>query len=128
MSNQMPTVEQILRMMSQKLGGEENIPDAIKYAKEIAPELIIDVALSSKNSVGDESSPFDPKTRTLIFLAAALAMKDEECVKTQVKAALNMGATKEELISVIKIVKHASNSGIIGAATPILKALSKNKE
>ncbi|GAB6077319.1 carboxymuconolactone decarboxylase family protein [Hydrogenobaculum acidophilum] len=121
----MPNVEEVLSMMAQKLGGRENIPDAILYARDVAPELIMDVAMSSKNSVGDDNSPFDPKTRTLIFLAAALAMKDEECIKTQTRAALGMGVTKEELLSVIKIVKHATNSGIIGAASPILKELAK---
>lgn len=121
----MPNVEEVLGMMAQKLGGRENIPDAILYARDVAPELIMDVAMSSKNSVGDDNSPIDPKTRTLIFLAAALTMRDEECIKTQTRAALSVGATKEELLSVIKIVKHATNSGIIGAASPILKELAK---
>jgi AhpD family alkylhydroperoxidase len=122
------SVKQILGMMSQKLGGEENIPQVIKYAEKVAPDLILDVAMSSKSSVGDENSPFDPKIRTLIFLAAALAMKDEECIKAQTKAALNMGATKEELLAVIKIVKHAANSSIIGASTEILKELVEKEQ
>jgi len=50
-------------------------------------------------------------------------MKDEECIKTQLNAALTLGATKEELIAVIKIVKHAAHSSIIGFAEPILEAL-----
>ena len=127
MSNQMPSIEQILGMMANKLGGEEHIPEAIKHAKEIAPELIVDVAMSSKKSVADENSPFDPKTSTLIFLAAALALRDEECIKAQTKAALNMGATKEELLAVVKIVKHAVNSSIVGASAPILKEIFERK-
>ena len=125
MSNQTPTMEQILGMMSQKLGGDRNIPDAIKYAKNVAPELIFNIAMSSKDSVNDENSPFDPKARTLLFLTAALAMKDGECIKTQLNAALTASATKEELIAVIKIVRHAANSSAIGAATPILKTLAE---
>ena len=124
MPAQMPTIEQILDMMSQKLGGYENIPDAIKYAKDVAPEIILNVAMSSMDSVNDENSPFDPKTRTILFLTAALAMKDEECIKAQLNAALTAGATKDELVAVIKIVRHAANNGMIGAAAPILKALA----
>ncbi|MGB9711970.1 MAG: carboxymuconolactone decarboxylase family protein [Dissulfurimicrobium sp.] len=124
MINQMPSVEQILGMMSQKLGGEENIPAAIKYAKDVAPELIMQVAMSSMGSVEDKDSPLEPKVRTLIFLSAALAMKDYECVRTQLRAALNMGVTKEELIAVIKIVRHAAANGVLGVATPILEALA----
>lgn len=122
---QNPTVDEILGFMAKKLGGEENIPKVIQYAKKAAPELIYQVAFSSKNSVGDENSPFDEKMRVLIFLAAALAMKDQECVKTQLNAALTLGATKEELIALIKIVKHAAHSSVIGFAEPILESLSK---
>jgi alkylhydroperoxidase/carboxymuconolactone decarboxylase family protein YurZ len=122
---QNPSVDEILSFMAKKLGGQENIPNAIRYAKVCAPELIYHVAFSSKNSVADENSPFDEKTRTLIFLAAALAMKDPECIKTQLNAALTLGATKEELIALIKIVKHAAHSSVIGFAEPILEVLSK---
>jgi alkylhydroperoxidase/carboxymuconolactone decarboxylase family protein YurZ len=122
---QNPSVDEILSFMAKKLGGQENIPNAIRYAKVCAPELIYHVAFSSKNSVGDENSPFDEKTRTLIFLAVALAMKDTECIKTQLNAALTLGATKEELIAIIKIVKHAAHSSVIGFAEPILESLSR---
>ena len=52
----------------------------------------------------------------MIFLAVASAVKDTECIKTQLNIALNMGTTKEELIAIIKIVKHAAHSSIIGYA------------
>ncbi len=123
----MPSVEQILQMMSQKLGGEEHIPKAIKHAQKHAPELITDIAMSSKTSVGAENLPFDQKTATLIYLAAALAMKDEECIKAQTKAALNMGATKEELIAVVRIVRHAAAASVIGAAEHVLEEIDKRE-
>lgn len=123
----LPEASQILQMMSKKLGGEENIPEAIKYAEKVAPELIQQVAVSSKFSVSAEDLPFDQKTATLIFLAAALASGDERCVETQTKAALNLGASKEEIIAVVKIVRHALSSKVIGTATPLLKILSEEK-
>ncbi len=128
MQNQMPGVEQILEMMAQKLGGKENIPEAIIYAKDVAPDIVQQIAISSKQSVSDENSPFDPKTANLIYLAAALAMKDEECIKATLNAALTFGTTKEELLYVVKIVRHAANNGIVGAAAPIFKALSEKEK
>jgi alkylhydroperoxidase/carboxymuconolactone decarboxylase family protein YurZ len=126
MSNSMPTAEQIVEMMRTKMGAE-NIPAAMLFAKDVAPELIVQVAMSSKDSVGDEASPLDEKTRTLIYMAAALATHDEECVKATLASALGLGVSKAELISVIKIVRHAANNGTLGAATAILEALAKKR-
>ena len=119
--------DEMLQMMAQKMGGLENVPDAIKFAKNVAPEIIMQVAMSSKDSVEDEKSPLDPKTRQLIYFAAALATFDNECIKATTHSLLAMGATKEEIISVIKIVRHAANNGILGAATPMLKELNSKR-
>jgi AhpD family alkylhydroperoxidase len=117
--------EEMLKMMGQKMGGEQNIPDAIKYAKDVAPELMMQVMTSSMDSVGDEKSPLDAKTRQFVYFAAALATRDSECINATLHTLLTMGATKEELISIIKIVRYAANNGILGASAPILKALIK---
>jgi AhpD family alkylhydroperoxidase len=119
--------DEMLQMMAQKMGGLENVPDAIKFAKNVAPEIIMQVAMSSKDSVEDEKSPLDPKTRQFIYFAAALATFDNECIKATTHSLLAMGATKEEIISVIKIVRHAANNGILGAATPMLKELNSKR-
>jgi alkylhydroperoxidase/carboxymuconolactone decarboxylase family protein YurZ len=126
MSNAMPTAEQVIEMMSAKMG-MNNVPAAMLFAKDVAPELVLQVAMSSKESVGDEQSPLDEKTRTLIYLASALATHDDECVKATLASALSIGVNKAELISVIKIVRHAANNGAVGAATPILQALAMKR-
>jgi alkylhydroperoxidase/carboxymuconolactone decarboxylase family protein YurZ len=123
----LPDTVQILQMMSKKLGGEEHIPEAIKHAEKVSPELIQHVAVSSKQSISAEDSPFDQKTATLIFLAATLASGDERCVETQAKAALNLGTSKEELTAVVKIARHALSSKVIGTATPLLKILAEER-
>ena len=117
--------DEMLKMMAQKMGGEKNVPAAIKYAKDVAPELMMQVMTSSMDSVGDEKSPLDAKTRQFVYFAAALATRDSECINATLHTLLTMGATKEELISIIKIVRHAANNGILGASAPILKALIK---
>jgi AhpD family alkylhydroperoxidase len=116
--------EEMLKMMGQKMGGEQNIPDAIKYAKDVAPELMMQVMTSSMDSVGDEKSPLDAKTRQFIYFAAALAAHDSECINATIHTLMMMGATKDEIVSIIKIVRHAANNGILGAATSVLKELT----
>lgn len=117
--------DEMLKMMGQKMGGEQNVPDAIKYAKDVAPELMMQVMASSMDSVGDEKSPLDAKTRQFVYFAAALATRDSECINATLHTLLTMGATREDLVSIIKIVRHAANNGILGASAPILKALIK---
>jgi alkylhydroperoxidase/carboxymuconolactone decarboxylase family protein YurZ len=90
----------------------------------VAPELVQQVAASSQQSVGDESSPLDAKTRALVFMAAALAAHDDECIKATLASALAQGITAAEMVAVIKIVRHSANNGVLGAATPILEALA----
>jgi len=114
---------EMLQMMAQKMGGEQNIPASIKYAKDVAPELMKQAMMSSMDSVSDEKSPLDAKTRQFVYFAAALATHDSECINATTHTLLTMGATKEELISIIKIVRHAANNGIIGASASVLKAL-----
>ena len=124
-NNSQPSLDDMLKMMGQKMGGEENIPLAIKYAKDVAPELIMQVMMSSKDSVDDEKSPFDAKTKQFFYFAAALAARDNECINATIHTLLTMGATKEEIVSIIKIVRHAANNAILGSSTPVLKALIK---
>jgi len=115
--------DEMIKMMGQKMGGVEHIPAAIKYAKDVAPELMKQVMMSSMDSVSDEKSPLDAKTRQFVYFAAALATRDTECIDATLHTLLTMGATKEEMVSIIKIVRHAANNGILGASAPILKAL-----
>ena len=115
--------DEMLKMMGNKMGGEQYIPEAIKYAKDVAPELMKQVMMSSVDSVSDEKSPLDAKTRQFVYFAAALATRDNECINATLHTLLTMGATKEEMVSIIKIVRHAANNGILGASAPILKAL-----
>ncbi len=58
-------------------------------------------------------------------MAAALAMGSEECVELNTNAAKKMGATKEEILSVIRIVRHAAASSVVGVAEAALKNLAE---
>jgi len=117
---QLPTPEQVEMMMTQKFG---ELPEAIKSAKEVDASFLTEQAVSSKFSTNSEANALDAKTTTLVFLAAALARGNSECIEVNTKALLKMGASKEEILSVVRVVRHAASSGVVGDAKAIFDLL-----
>ena len=113
MKNQAPTPEQVEAMMIEKMGA---LPQSLNAAKAIDPRFLIEQAMSSKFSVQDEKNPFDPKTSMMIALAVSITLGSEECTQEQVKMLKKMGMSKEELAYLVKIVKHAQSSAVMGNA------------
>lgn len=122
MSNQMPTPEQVLNNMKERFG---EIPAAIESAYKVDPALVVEQAVSSKMSVMSEKNTLDPKTTALVFLAAAMAMGNEECMEVNASGLKKMGASDEEILSVVRIVRHAAASGAIGNAKVIFDLLAQ---
>jgi len=108
-----PTPEQVEAMMIEKMGA---LPESLNSAKAIDPRFLIEQAMSSKFSVQDEKNPFDPKTSMMLALATSITLGSDECVMEQTKMLKNMGITKEELAYLVKIVKHAHSSAVLGNA------------
>ena len=108
-----PTPEQVETMMVEKMGA---LPESLNSAKAIDPRFLVEQAMSSKFSVQDESNPFDPKTSMIIALSAAIALGSEECVFEQSKMLKKLGATKEELAYLVRIVKHSQSSIVMANA------------
>ena len=108
-----PTPEQVEKMMIEKMGA---LPQALNSAKAIDPRFLVEQAMSSKMSIQDENNPFDPKTSMMIALASSIALGSDECVMEQTKMLKKMGVTKEELAFLVKIVKHAHMSAVMGKA------------
>lgn len=122
MSNQMPTPEQVINNMKDRFG---EVPPAIESAYKVDPSLVVEQAVSSKMSVMGEKNVLDPKTTALVFLSAAMAMGNEECMEVNTSALKKMGASDEEILSVVRIVRHAMASGAVGNAKVIFDTLSK---
>jgi len=113
MQNAIPTPEQIEKMMIEKMGA---LPQSLNSAKAIDPRFLVEQAMSSKFSVQDEKNPFDPKTSMMIALAVSITLGSDECASEQTKMLKKMGITKEELAYLVKIVKHATSSAVMGKA------------
>lgn len=127
MNEQMPTPQQVLEQMEQKFG-KEGVPNSMKLAIDVAPDFLVEQAVASKMSVNSDTNALDQKTSLLVYLSAALGMKDESCIDTLTHAALKAGVTKEELLSVVKIVRHAAFSGIVGAAEDIFRIIKEEEK
>lgn len=110
---QKPTPEQAEAMMTEKMGA---LPSSLNAAKAIDPEFLVDQAISSKMSVQSERNPFDPKTSMMLALAVSLTLGSDECVMEQTRMLKKMGITKEELAYLVRIVKHAHSSAVMGNA------------
>jgi len=113
MKNHVPTPEQVEAMMVEKMG---TLPQSLNAAKAIDPRFLIEQAMSSKFSIQDENNPFDPKTSMMIALAVSITLGSEECTQEQTKMLKKMGLTKEEMAYLVKIVKHAQSSAVMGNA------------
>lgn len=117
-----PTPKEIVQNMQHKFG--EGMPKSVKILETLKPEMLYTQINSSADSMSDPDSPFEPKYRTLLYLSAALASNNESCIKAQFHAAMHQGATKEEILAVVKIVRHQASSGVLGRAEIILEGLS----
>ncbi|TAM54981.1 MAG: carboxymuconolactone decarboxylase family protein [Acidobacteria bacterium] len=116
-----PTPEQVLAMMSQKMG--ETLPAWPKLLADLAPDLLVGTAMNSAGSVGREASPIPARYRSLIAVAAALGRGQANCARSQAYMARQAGATAEEVLDTVRIARHLAAAGIIDAATPLLADL-----
>ncbi len=116
-----PTPEQVLAMMSQKMG--ETLPAWPRLLQDLAPDLLMGTAMNSAGSVGREASPIPTKYRSLIAVAAALGRGQAACARSQAYMARQAGATAEEVLDTVRIARHLAAAGTLDAATPLLADL-----
>ncbi len=127
MTNQNPpTPDQVLAMMSQKMG--ETLPAWPKLLANLAPDLLLGTAMNSAGSVGREASTIPAKYRSLLAVAAALGRGQANCARSQAYMARQAGATDEELLDTVRIARHLAAAGILDAATPLLTDLAAATE
>lgn len=82
------------------------------------PEVLISHLLY-KGTV-TETSPLDPKYVELISMAVGAALKCPHCTGYHMQAAIQMGATREEILEVILLSGMISNSSVLANAYRIV--------
>jgi alkylhydroperoxidase/carboxymuconolactone decarboxylase family protein YurZ len=121
-----PTAQDVYQMMENAIG-EDKMSPAMKQAYKVAPSLLVDHGLSCNQSILSEENALDKKTSVLVFLSASLAFKDDACINAFVQMCDGLGITNDELISVIRIVRHAASSGVIGSSQALLDYIADRK-
>ena len=118
-----PTAEQVLGMMKAKMGA--TLPEWPEVLAQLAPDLMVATGMTSAQSVGREESAIPPKYRSLIAVAAALARGQKSCARSQAYMAMQAGATREELLDVVRIARHLAAAGVLDAASDLLRDVAK---
>ena len=115
---------EILEMMRKSMG---QVPAAIEKSVPVDPALIQEHVRSKAFAMPAEKPALDEETRTLIYLAAALAGTSPACVKAMANKIAQGGVAAEKVIETVHIVRLAMATKIIGDAEPVFDALQLKK-
>ena len=102
MENNQPTVEQVLKAMGEKMG---ETPRPIVLMSRVVPEAVLRQTADQKFVF--ELPHIPAKYKTLMMIAATVAMGNEKCTKIQIGQAQRAGITKEEIGEAILVARYA---------------------
>lgn len=120
-SEQRPTVEQVFGMMRKTMG---SIPSAIEKATAVDEGLLFE-HLRSRGYAMPAEGALNEETRTLIYLASALAASSKACIQAMANKAKMQGISPEKILETVRIVRFALATKIIGDAEPVFETLQK---
>jgi alkylhydroperoxidase/carboxymuconolactone decarboxylase family protein YurZ len=120
---QKPTVEQVFGMMRKTMG---SIPTAIEKAVAVDEGLLYE-HLRSRGYAMPADGALDEETRTLIYLASALAASSKACIQAMANKAKMQGIAPEKVLETVRIVRFALATKIVGDAEPVFEAMTEKK-
>ncbi|MGB9915073.1 MAG: carboxymuconolactone decarboxylase family protein [Candidatus Bathyarchaeales archaeon] len=120
MTEQKPTVEQILKMLADNLGEE---PRPMVLMSKILPEWIPKQAQERKFVFDLPHIP--AKYKHLIMIGVAAAVSSHLCTETFIKIARRAGVTNEGIGEAIIAARFALASTVFASATEGLEYLTK---
>lgn len=120
-SEQQPTIEQVFGMMRTTMG---SVPSAIEKAVAVDEGLLYEHLHSRAYAMPAEGA-LDEETRTLIYLASALAASSKACIQAMANKAKMQGIAPEKVLETVRIVRLALATKILGDAEPVFEALQK---
>ena len=116
-----PTVDQVLANMTASLNG--HVPPAIQHAATVMPELVLRHAQDSAFAMPPEGGALTNETRTLIYLAVALATGSRACIEAMTDKAQALGIESAKLLETFKIARFAEATRVLGNAESLLAQL-----
>ncbi len=118
-ATQKPTPEEIFGMMQKMMGA---VPSAIEKAAKVDEGLLYE-HLRSRQYAMPPDGALDDETRTLIYLASALAAGSAACIQAMANKAKKQGIPAAKLLETVHIVRLALATKVIGEAEPVFETL-----
>lgn len=108
----------ILSDINNKIGF---VPEVLKIIEEINPSFIDHFTCCNSKIFTDGA--LSAKIKTLLALVLVASKNCDECVYSQMKNALNFGATKEEIMEALSVLMILSGTTSIASCKNALKLL-----
>jgi alkylhydroperoxidase/carboxymuconolactone decarboxylase family protein YurZ len=118
-ATQKPTVEEVFGMMQKMMGA---VPSSIEKAAKVDEGLLYEHLRSRQYAMPPEGA-LDDETRTLIYLASALAAGSAACIQAMANKAKMQGIPAAKILETVHIVRFALATKVIGEAEPVFDAL-----
>lgn len=116
MSGETPSTQQILDQMRFAMG---EVPAAIEKAAGADPRMVAEQARSSAFAMPPEDGVLDAETRTLIYLAVALATSNRACTMAMVNKARKQEIATAKLLEAFHIARYTLATQVVGNAEPV---------
>ncbi|UTV80901.1 carboxymuconolactone decarboxylase family protein [Acidithiobacillus sp. YTS05] len=114
-----PSPEQILAGMRQAMG---RAPSAIEKSVAADADLIHEHMRSRAFAMPAEGA-LDDETRTLIYLAAALAGSSHACIQAMADKVAQQKIPAAKVVETVRIARYAMATKVIGDAEPVFAVL-----
>jgi alkylhydroperoxidase/carboxymuconolactone decarboxylase family protein YurZ len=118
-TEQKTTIEQVFGMMRKTMG---SVPSAIEKAVAVDEGLLYEHLRSRAYAMPAEGA-LDEETRTLVYLASALAASSHACIQAMANKAKMQGIAPEKVLETVRIVRFALATKVLGDAEPVFESL-----
>jgi alkylhydroperoxidase/carboxymuconolactone decarboxylase family protein YurZ len=119
-----PTMEEIFSMMRKNMG---TIPEAIQKAAVVDESLVHEHLRSRAYAMPTEKPALNEETRTLIYLAAALAASSHACIEAMANKAKVQGIPAEKVLETLHIARFVLATRVIGDAEPLFDVMDSSR-
>lgn len=117
-----PSTDQILDGMRAAMG---SVPPAIVKAASADPRMVVEQVHSSAFAMPSEEGALDAETRTLVYLAVALATSNHACVLAMTNKARVQSISSEKLLEALHIARYAMATKVIGESEPVFDLINE---
>jgi len=110
--------KEILKNIEEKIGFK---PGILHMLGELDPDFLTSYNRCDKKLLADGA--LSAKTKVLMALAVVASQRCEACTVSQMKSALNNGATKEEIMETMNVIFLTSGAPGVATCKEALKLL-----